>query len=132
MTEPAAMPQKRVLADATNNPLGVPKSPNSMKKRKVETEPSVKLNSSQNAQRRVVGSSQQQKSQFEVEVLEKLTQDINGLKDSNSEKDQQWERPPLHAFDETKDNICFQQIDAEEGTITGGKTAVRLFGVTEV
>lgn len=132
MTEPAAMPQKRVLADATNNPRGVPKSPNSMKKRKVETEPSVKLNSSQNAQRRVVGSSQQQKSQFEVEVLEKLTQDINGLKDSNSEKDQQWERPPLHAFDETKDNICFQQIDAEEGTITGGKTAVRLFGVTEV
>lgn len=132
MTEPAAMAQKRVLADATNNPRGVPKSPNSMKKRKVETEPSVKLNSSQNAQRRVVGSSQQQKSQFEVEVLEKLTQDITGLKDSNSEKDQQWERPPLHAFDETKDNICFQQIDAEEGTVTGGKTAVRLFGVTEV
>jgi DNA polymerase delta subunit 1 len=61
-----------------------------------------------------------------------LTQNINGLKDNNSEKDQQWERSPLGDFDETRDNICFQQIDAEEGTITGRKTAVRLFSVTEV
>lgn len=133
MPEAVAMAPKRVLADATNNPRSVLKSPNSMKKRKLESEPSVKINSSQNSQRKVVGSSQQQqKSQFEEEVLEKLTQDISGLKDNNSEKDQQWERPPLGAFDETKDNICFQQIDAEEGTVTGGKTAVRLFGVTEV
>ena len=132
MPEPPAMSQKRVLADTSSNSRSAPKSPNSMKKRKVETESSVKISSSQNAQRRVVGSSQQQKSQFEVEVLEKLTQDINGLKDSNFEKDQQWERPPLRAFDPAKDNICFQQIDAEEGTVTGGKTAVRLFGVNEV
>src|SRR5699024_6072777 len=107
------------------------KSPNSMKKRKLESAPSVKINSSQDGQRKVVGSSQLQKSQFEEEVLEKLTQDISGLKDKNSEKDQQWERPPLGAFDATKENICFQQIDAEEGML-GGKTAVRMFGVTEV
>lgn len=132
MTEAVAMPQKRVLGDATNNARSVLESPNSMKKRKLDAGPPVKLNSSQNGQRKVVRSSQPQKSQFEEEVLEKLTQDISGLKDNNSEKDQQWERPPLGKFDPTKENICFQQIDAEEGTVAGGKTAVRLFGVTEV
>lgn len=132
MPEAVAMPHKRVLGDATNNARGVLQSPGSIKKRKLDTGPSVKLNSSQNSQRKVVGSSQPQKSQFEEEVLEKLTQDISGLKDNNSEKDQQWERPPLGEFDPTKENVCFQQIDAEEGTVAGGKTAVRLFGVTEV
>lgn len=131
MPEAVSNPQKRALGDVTNNPRGVLKSPNSMKKRKLESAPSVKINSSQDGQRKVVGSSQLQKSQFEEEVLEKLTQDISGLKDKNSEKDQQWERPPLGAFDATKENICFQQIDAEEGML-GGKTAVRMFGVTEV
>ena len=131
MPEAISMPQKRVLGDATNNPRGVLKSPNSTKKRKLDSAPSVRIDSSQNAQRKIIGSSQQQKSQFEEEVLEKLTQDISGLKDKNSEKDQQWERPPLGDFDETKENICFQQSDAEEG-LMGGKTAVRMFGVTEV
>jgi hypothetical protein len=133
MPEAVAMPQKRVLGDATNNPRSVLNTPGTVKKRKLDAQPSATVNSlSQNGLRKTFGSSQPQKSQFEEEVLEKLTQDINGLKNSNSEKDQQWERPPLGDFDETKDNICFQQIDAEEGTITGGKTAVRLFGVTEV
>lgn len=133
MPEALSMPQKRVLGDATNNPRSPMNTPAAIKKRKLEAETSVKLESpSQNVQRKVPGSSQPQKSQFEEEILEKLTQDISGLKDSNSEKDQQWERPPLGEFDPTKKNICFQQIDAEEGTVMGGKAAIRLFGVTEV
>lgn len=80
---------------------------------------------------RNVGSSQV-KSQFEEEVLEKLTQDIHGLKHKNSEKDQQWARPSLDDFNEKTDNICFQQIDAEEGTLHGGRTTIKLFGATEV
>jgi DNA polymerase delta subunit 1 len=125
----AVMPQKRVLGDATNSPRGVLKSPSALKKRKLDT---ASLRSSQNGPRKGFGSSQPQKSQFESEVLEKMTQDISGLKENNSERDQQWERPPLGDFDETKENICFQQIDAEEGSLMGGKMAVRLFGVTEV
>ena len=124
---------KRVLGDATNNPRSPLNTPAAIKKRKLEAEANGKINSpSQNGQRKVFGSSQPQKSQFEEEVLEKLTQDISGLKDSNSEKDQQWERPPLVDFDEKRDNVCFQQIDAEEGTLMGGRTTVKLFGVTEV
>lgn len=71
------------------------------------------------------------KSQFE-EQLEKLSQDINGLRKQNSENDQQWARPSLDDFNEKTDNLCFQQIEAEEGTLHGGKTTVRLYGVTEV
>ncbi|KAF7596719.1 DNA-directed DNA polymerase delta [Aspergillus hancockii] len=132
MPEAVAMSQKRVLGDATNNPRSILKSPDDSKKRKLDGAPSARIKAPiQNGQRKVPGSSQVQKSQFEEEVLEKLTQDINELKGSNSEKDQQWERPPLGEFDPTKENVCFQQIDAEEGTLTGGKPAVRLFGVTE-
>jgi DNA polymerase delta subunit 1 len=76
--------------------------------------------------------SSQVKSQFEEEVLEKLTQDLDDLKQHNAEKDQQWARPSLDDFDETRDSLCFQQIDVEEGTLHGGKTCVKLFGVTEV
>lgn len=134
MPEAVSTSQKRVLGDATNNPRSPLNTSAAIKKRKLEVEASVKANNtqSQNGLRKVPGSSQPQKSQFEEEVLEKLTQDINELKGSNSEKDQQWERPPLGEFDPKKENICFQQIDAEEGTIMGGKTAIRLFGVTEV
>ena len=78
-----------------------------------------------------LGSSQP-KSHFEEEVLEKLTQDISGLKKNNSEKDQQWARPDLSDFDPKTDSLCFQQIEAEEGTLHGGKTTVKLFGCTEV
>lgn len=132
MTEAIAMPQKRVLGDATNHSRAAVQSPATIKKRKIGIEPLAKPNPRiQNGQRKA-GSSQPQKSQFEEEVLEKLTQDISGLKENNSEKDQQWERPPLGEFDPTKENICFQQIDAEEGTAMGGRAAIRLFGVTEV
>ncbi len=78
-----------------------------------------------------LGSSQP-KSHFESEVLEKLTQDIGGLKEANAEKDQQWERLPLTDFEPTRDSLCFQQIDVEEGTLRGDRTTVKLFGVTEV
>lgn len=79
-----------------------------------------------------LGSSQPRKSQFEEEVLEKLTQDISGLKENNSEKDQQWERPRLENFEPSRDSICFQQIEAEEGTLHGGRATIKLFGATEV
>lgn len=91
--------------------------------------PSKKLKLSQNS---LKNGSSQPKSQFEEEYLEKLTQDISGLKQQNSEKDQQWERPNLDDFDEKRDSLCFQQIEAEEGTLHGGKTTIKLFGVTEV
>lgn len=125
-------PQKRVLGDSTKaNRNVIVTSPNSHKKRKLDADSPVTLRSSQNGPRSKFGSSQP-KSQFEEEVLEKLTQDINGLKRANSEKDQQWERPPLGDFDEKRDTLCFQQIEAEEGTLHGGKTTIKLFGVTEV
>ena len=132
---PAAtlQPQKRVLADSTKahrNANPTLPSPSAAKRRKIETgsSPSKKLKLSQNGVK--MGSSQP-KSQFEEEVLEKLTQDISGLKQQNSEKDQQWDRPSLQDFDEDRENLCFQQIEAEEGTLHGGRTTVKLFGVTE-
>ena len=127
-------PPKRVLADSTKAHRNVnPKiaSPNAAKRRKIEvgSSPSKKLKLSQNG---LKNGSSQPKSQFEEEYLEKLTQDISGLKQQNSEKDQQWDRPSLDDFDERSDSLCFQQIEAEEGTLHGGKTTVKLFGVTEV
>ena len=134
---PAAVlkPQKRVLADSTKingNANHLP-SPSSAKKRKLDiaSSPATKLRAPQQGVKGQQGSSQP-KSQFEEEVLEKLTQDINGLKQKNSEKDQQWDRPGLDDFDEQRDGLCFQQIEAEEGTLNGGRTTVKLFGVTEV
>lgn len=128
-------PSKRVLGDATkayrnvNNTLP---SPSAAKKRKLDVGSSpANLKLSQNGHHGKFGSSQP-KSQFEEEVLEKLTQDISGLKQKNSEKDQQWDRPSLNDFDEKRDVLCFQQIEAEEGTLHGGRTCVKLFGVTEV
>ena len=74
------------------------------------------------------GSSQP--SQFESE-LEKMTQDIAGLKEHNSEKSQSWGRPPLTPIDPKTETLVFQQIEVEEGTLSG-QPAVKLFGVTEV
>lgn len=131
----AIMPQKRVLGDATND-NGASNgfvSPAALKKRKIENETPSRLKAPpMGTQRKGFGSTQPQKSQFEEEVLEKLTQDMGELKQNNAEKDQQWERPPLGEFDPNTVNICFQQIDAEEGRMVGDKIAVRLFGVTEV
>ena len=133
---PAAVvqPQKRVLGDSTkthSNNRTLP-SPSAAKRRKLDlgSSPATKLRAP-NGAKSAYGSSQP-KSQFEEEVLEKLTQDINGLKRNNSEKDQQWDRPGLDDFDQARDSLCFQQIEAEEGTLHGGRTTVKLFGVTEV
>lgn len=127
-------PPKRALADSTKAHRNVNptiSSPNTAKRRKIEvgSSPSKKLKLSQNG---LKNGSSQPKSQFEEEYLEKLTQDISGLKQQNSEKDQQWDRPSLDDFDEERDSLCFQQIEAEEGTLHGGRTTVKLFGVTEV
>ena len=128
-------PQKRVLGDspkAHRNANNTLPSPSAAKRRKLDVGSSpAKLKLSQNGSKGKLGSSQP-KSQFEEEVLEKLTQDVGGLKKTNAEKDQQWERPGLDDFDETKDNLCFQQIEIEEGTLPGGTSALKLFGVTEV
>lgn len=130
----AQPPQKRVLIDTTNTHNGV-KSPPSAKKRKLNgTTPNGNMPSSQNGPDRFrskLGSSQP-KSQFETEVLEKMTQDIAGLRGKNAETDQQWERPPLDDFNEKTDTLRFQQIEIEEGTLHGGKVTLKMFGVSEV
>jgi DNA polymerase delta subunit 1 len=124
-------PAKRALAEASSNRANVLASPRSSKKLKLDNGkprngPPVKMaNSSFN-------SSQQAPSQFE-ETLEKMTQDMETLKESNTEKDQQWRRPELPAdFNELTQKLVFQQIEAEEGVLNGGRTTVKLFGVTEV
>lgn len=122
-------PAKRALAEASNNRVNA--SPRSAKKLKVDNgaitrgPPIKKVNGSFN-------SSQPGPSQFES-TLEQMTQDIEALKTKNTEKDQQWRRPPLPAdFNEMTSKVVFQQIEAEESVLNGGKPAVKLFGVTEV
>jgi DNA polymerase delta subunit 1 len=125
----SVLPQKRVLGETSRN---IPPSPAKAKKRKVEftSSPVKRFTSSQAGPRSQLNSSQP-KSTFESEVLEKLSQDISELKQTNSEKDQSWDRPPLVDFDPDTDNLTFQQIEAEEGTLHGGRTTVKLFGVTD-
>lgn len=127
-------PQKRVLTDSTNTHNTL-KSPPSAKKRKLNTTlPNGNIPSSQNGADRFkskLGSSQP-KSQFETEVLEKMTQDITGLKEKNAETDQKWDRPPLDDFNDKTDTLRFQQIEIEEGTLHGGKVTLKMFGVSEV
>jgi DNA polymerase delta subunit 1 len=127
---------KRVLVDsskAVQNGVTV-LSPQTAKKRRLNND-GPSFSSSQatgpNGAKAKYGSSQP-KSQFESEVLEKMTQDIHGLKQTNAEKDQQWKRPALDDFDAKRDSLCFQQIECEEGTLHGGKVTIKLFGVTEV
>jgi DNA polymerase delta subunit 1 len=117
-------PSKRVLVDAPSARQNI-QTDSPLKRRKLN-------GNSKNFKTPGGPGSSQVKSQFEEEVLEKLTQDLDGLKQHNAEKDQQWARPSLDDFDETRDSLCFQQIDVEEGTLHGGKTCVKLFGVTEV
>lgn len=127
-------PQAHVLADSTKSRQNVMQTPASGTKRRHDGSP-VTANFQAPPKKYTNGKhfgSSQPKSQFEEQVLEKLTQDINGLKQKNSEKDQQWERPALEDFNEKTQNLCFQQIDAEEGTLHGGKTTIKLFGATEV
>ncbi|KAJ5046790.1 uncharacterized protein L3040_004016 [Drepanopeziza brunnea f. sp. 'multigermtubi'] len=131
---PSRLPQKRILGDTTSARRNIPSSPASVKKRKLEqaeptSSPATRFKSSQNGPQGRLGSSQP--SHFESEVLEKMTQDMAGLKKNNSEKDQQWARPSLADFKEGQDNLIFQQIECEEGTLNGGNATVKLFGVTE-
>ncbi|KAG9245518.1 DNA polymerase family B-domain-containing protein [Calycina marina] len=125
------IPQKRILGDTSSTRRNLLSSPASTKKRKLEFEPisspAARFRSSQNGPKSKLGSSQP--SQFESE-LEKMTQDIAGLKENNSEKSQTWSRPPLKAIDPQNDRLVFQQIEVEEGTLNG-QPAVKLFGVTD-
>ncbi|PQE21214.1 hypothetical protein CJF31_00010851 [Rutstroemia sp. NJR-2017a BVV2] len=119
---PSRVPQKRILGEVKNvQQSNIPSSPPSMKKRKIETfsSPATRFKSSQNGAKGKLGSSQP--SHFETEVLEKMTQDMAGLKKHNSEKDQEWARPDLSDFNPDSDNLTFQQIECEEGTLHGGK-----------
>jgi DNA polymerase delta subunit 1 len=120
-------PMKRVLAETTTTQNNLKVELNSAKKRKLDVPAFRKPGTGPNGL-----PSSQAKSKFETEVLEKLSQDIDGLKKQNQEKDQQWARPPLDDFNPSRDNLIFQQIECEEGTLNGGKTTVKLFGVTEV
>ncbi|KAJ2975259.1 hypothetical protein NQ176_g5615 [Zarea fungicola] len=128
------LPQKRVLGESRAGSNMPPTTPSSAKKRKTDifsSSPAAFSGSQKDPRSRLLGSSQP-KSVFESEVLEKLSQDISDLKRNNTEKDQAWERPPVENLDITRDSLCFQSIDAEEGTLHGGRTTVKLFGVTEL
>ena len=126
---PAKVPSKRVLQDSTNSRRNQQASPS--KKQKLDSNATPKFKTPAKKAPNGQPASSQPKSQFEEEVLEKLTQDIGSLKQANSEKDQHWARPSLDDFNEKTDTLCFQQIDAEEGTLHGGAVTVKLFGVTE-
>jgi DNA polymerase delta subunit 1 len=123
-----ATPAKRVLAESTNTSNISPQT-SMAKKRKLDRFQGDR--NIPNGDRISKLLSSQPRSQFE-EHLESLSQNMEGLRENNHEKDQQWERPSLADFSEETDNLCFQQIDVEEGTIQGGKQTIRLFGVTEV
>jgi DNA polymerase delta subunit 1 len=130
----AVLPQKRVFGEASNARGNIPATPSSTKKRRLEpisSSPAVRFNSSQTDPKKKLGASQT-KSVFESEVLEKLSQDISELKQNNTEKDQAWARPPIpRDFSPRASNLTFQSIEAEEGTLHGGQTTIKLFGVTE-
>ncbi|KAI5806949.1 DNA polymerase family B-domain-containing protein [Geopyxis carbonaria] len=109
-----ATTNKRALKDEQ-------KDPGAAKKRKVKEETTARM---------AKKLSQAAPTSFE-EDLGKLTQDITGLKDGNAETDQKWARPELDpSWNPETDSLVFQQIDVEDGHLSG-KTAVRLFGVTE-
>lgn len=124
---PSATPAKRVLAETTSTRANVQLSPRPSKKSKLDGAIGRNGGTPVKAANGVINSSQP-KSQFEEEVLEKMTH----LKANSTEKDQQWTRPALGDWDETTQSLCFQQIEAEEGVLNGGKTTIKLFGVTEV
>ena len=129
----AVLPQKRVLGESRSQ--NIPSSPASAKKRKTDIIPSSspavpRFTSSQNGLRGKLASSQP-KSTFEVEELEKLSQNISSLKQSNTERDQMWDRPPVGDFVPERHSLCFQSIEAEEGSLHGGRATVKLFGVND-
>jgi hypothetical protein len=131
---PSHMPNKRVLAETTNTAQNIANSPSTAtKKRKLDLN-STPLSSSPAFRKPGINGpgSSQPKSHFESEVLEKLSQNLDGLRRNNQERDQHWPRPGLDDFNPESESLVFQQIEAEEGTVQGGRTSIRLFGVTEV
>ena len=119
---PAKVPSKRVLQDTTNSRRNRQASP--AKKRRLDEQATPKFKTpAKNGTNGVHVGFSQPKSQFE--------EDLAALKQKNSEKDQHWARPSLDDFNEKTDTLTFQQIDAEKGTLYGGKATVKLFGVTE-
>ena len=128
---PTAVLPPQPLADTTNTRQNL-STPSTGKKRRYDgSAVSIQTPRQIKSHGTPFGSSQP-KSQFEEEVLEKLSQDISGLKRENAEKDQQWARPPLDDFNENTDSLCFQQIDAEIGTLHGDNTTIKFYGATEV
>lgn len=126
-------PMKRVLGDASSTRQNVQASPRSAKKMKLDNGATANGRAPVKIANGSFNASSQQKSRFEEEVLEKMTQDIEELKQTNAERDQHWKRPPLpDNFNEMTHKVLMQQIDAEEGVLNGGKGTVKLFGVTEV
>lgn len=130
----ATRPQKRVFGEASSARRNIANTPVSAKKRRLDepfSSPAAQFRSSQNDGKGKLASSQQ-KSAFETEVLERMSQDISDLKQNNTERDQMWGRPPLPSdYDPEKQSLCFQAIEAEEGFTNGGLPAVKLFGVTD-
>ena len=134
----SVLPQKRVLGESRSRQNVPPSTPSSVKKRKTDTFPTssplaqaASFRSSQNDGKSNKLASSQPKSAFESEVLEKLSQEISTAKQNNTERDQSWDRPPVEDFEPSRDSLCFQSIEAEEGTLHGGKTTVKLFGVND-
>ncbi|KAF7193604.1 DNA polymerase delta catalytic subunit [Pseudocercospora fuligena] len=127
---PANVPSKRVLQETTQSRRNQQASPQKKRKLDVDSKAAFRVPGKRGPNGSQLGSSQP-KSHFETEVLEKLTQDIGDLKENNAERDQKWARPSLDNFDPKTSDITFQAIDAEEGTLHGGKATVKLFGVTE-
>lgn len=128
----ALLPQKRVLGDSKSR-QNISSTPSSTKKRKTgdfNSSPATARLPHSSQHGRLLGSSQP-KSVFESEVLEKLSQDISTAKQNNTEKDQAWDRPPVEDFHPARDSLAFQSIEAEEGTLHGGRATVKLFGVTD-
>jgi len=124
-------PSKRTLAETSSKRNNVQLSPRSSKKLKLENGKDKSRKSGKMANGSF-NSSQPAPSQFE-ETLEKMTEDIESVKKGNKEKDQEWLRPAIpDDFSEMTHNLTFQQIDAEEGVLNGGRATVKLFGVTEV
>lgn len=127
----AKAPKKRILGEASSGRRNIAASPATSKKQKTDHFPSSPAPRFASSQAPKVASSQV-KSTFETEVLEKISQGISDAKHNNTEKDQSWARPPVPTgFSAATHNLCFQQIEAEEGTLHGGQPTVKLFGVTE-
>ncbi|KAK5118956.1 DNA-directed DNA polymerase delta [Meristemomyces frigidus] len=127
---PTKIPNKRALQETTSSRSNQQISPSKKRKLEDSATPQFKTPARRVPNGKQFGSSQP-KSQFEEEVLEKLTQNIDALKQKNAEKDQHWARPPLRDFNSKRDTLCFQQIEVEEGTLHGGRATCKLFGVTD-